>query len=204
MPLSGGWNSRQRRQRRPPSKAQFMASSIPRSLQRIRVPSGFIIAILYLGFAKPTPLAFAIGLGVALVGVLIRAWACGHLRKSMELDVTGPYAYTRNPLYFGTFIIAIGFGIASGSWWLSLIVAAYIGSIYLPVMNVEATVLNNRLGDEYREYASNVPILFPRLTPWKKSDRRFDFQLYLKNGEYNAFIGLMAAAAFLAVKTFLL
>jgi steroid 5-alpha reductase family enzyme len=118
--------------------------------------------------------------------------------------VSGPYAYTRNPLYFGTFFIALGFGVASGSWLLFLIVAAYIGSIYFPVMNVEAFELESRLGEEYREYAANVPILFPRLTQWKKSDRRFDFQLYLKNGEYNAAVGLAVAATFLAVKTFLL
>ena len=70
-------------------------------------------------------------------------------------------------------------------------------------MNVEADVLEHRLGSEYRDYATNVPLFFPRITAWKKSDRRFDFQLYLKNGEYNAAIGLIAASAFLAVKTYL-
>jgi len=180
-----------------------MASSFPKLLQRIRVPSGFLVAIVYLVFARPTPLTLAIGLAFASIGVLIRAWACGHLRKTAELDVSGPYAFTRNPLYLGTFIIALGFGLASGSWWLALIAAIYIGSIYFPVMNVEAFELEARLGEEYRDYGTNVPILIPRLTPWKKSDRRFDFQLYLKNGEYNAAIGLAAAAAFLAVKTFL-
>lgn len=178
-------------------------ASLHKFLQRIRVPSGFVIAIIYLIFSRPTPSTLAIGLGIASIGVLFRAWACGHLRKTKELDVSGPYAYTRNPLYLGTFLIALGFGVASGSWWLFLIVAAYIGSIYFPVMNVEAKELEARLGGEYREYAENVPILFPRPTPWKKSDRRFDFQLYLKNGEYNAAIGLAAAAAILVVKTFL-
>lgn len=181
-----------------------MAPGILKLLQRIRVPSGFVVAIIYLVFSRPTAGTLGVGLGMALIGVLIRAWASGHLRKSKELDVSGPYAYTRNPLYLGTFIIALGFGIASGSWWLAVIPAIYIGGIYLPVMNVEAFELEGRLGDVYREYAANVPILIPRLTPWKKSDRRFDFQLYLKNGEYNASLGLGAAAAFLAVKTFLL
>ena len=181
-----------------------MPSSFPKLLQRIRVPSGFVVAIVYFVFAQPTATLFGVGLGIALIGVLIRAWASGHLRKSKELDVSGPYAYTRNPLYLGTFIIALGFGVASGSWWLALIAAAYIGGIYFPVMNVEAFELEGRLGEEYREYAANVPILIPRLTPWKKSDRRFDFQLYLKNGEYNASIGLGVAAAFLAIKAFLL
>lgn len=177
-----------------------MPSNLPKFLQKIRVFSGFVIAVVYMVFARPEPLTLSIGLAIALVGVLLRAWAGGHLRKSEKLDVSGPYAHTRNPLYLGTFVIALGFGLASGSWWLFLLAAAYIGSIYFPVMNVEAEVLENRLGEEYREYAANVPILFPRLTPWKNSDRRFDFQIYLKNGEYNAAIGLAAAAAILVAK----
>lgn len=180
-----------------------MPSKFVSFLQRTRVFAGFIIAVVFLVFSRPTPLTLAIGISIALIGVLLRAWACGHLRKSSELDVSGPYAYTRNPLYLGTFIIALGFGVASGSWWLFLLIAAYIGSIYLPVINVEADVLEQRLGQEYSEYAGNVPLLVPRLRPWKKSDRRFDFQLYLKNGEYNAAIGLLAASAFLAVKSYL-
>ena len=177
-----------------------MLSNLPKFLQKIRVFSGFVIAVVYIVFARPEPLTLSIGLAIALVGVLLRAWAGGHLRKSEKLDVSGPYAHTRNPLYLGTFVIALGFGLASGSWWLFVLAAAYIGSIYFPVMNVEAEVLENRLGEEYREYAANVPILFPRLTPWKNSDRRFDFQIYLKNGEYNAAIGLAAAAAILVAK----
>ena len=179
-----------------------MPSTFVRFLQRIRVFSGFIIAIVFLGFSRPTPVTLAVGIAIAAIGVLLRAWACGHLRKTSELDVSGPYAYTRNPLYLGTFIIALGFGVASGSWWLFLLICAYVGSIYFPVMNVEADVLEQRLGGEYRDYAANVPLLFPRLTAWKKSDRVFNFQLYLKNGEYNAAIGLVAASAFLAIKLY--
>jgi protein-S-isoprenylcysteine O-methyltransferase Ste14 len=180
-----------------------MPSKFVKFLQRIRVFSGFIIAIVFLVFSRPTPVTLAAGVAIAAIGVLLRAWACGHLRKASELDVSGPYAHTRNPLYLGTFIIALGFGIAAGSWWLFLLISAYIGSIYFPVMNVEADVLEQRLGSEYRDYAANVPLLFPRITAWKKSDRCFDFQLYLKNGEYNAAIGLAAASIFLVLKSYL-
>ncbi|HEX6279489.1 MAG TPA: isoprenylcysteine carboxylmethyltransferase family protein [Pyrinomonadaceae bacterium] len=171
-------------------------------LQRNRVFLGFIISLAYLIFSRPSPAPLSVGVAVASLGLLLRAWACGHLRKTLELDVSGPYAHTRNPLYLGTFIIAIGFGIASGSWWLFLLVVTYIGSIYFPVMNVEADVLRQRLGQEYEEYEANVPLLIPRLTPWKKSDRTFDFQLYLKNGEYNAAIGLAVATAILVAKIY--
>lgn len=180
-----------------------MPSKFVKFLQRIRVFSGFVIALVFLTFSRPTPATLAVGIAIAATGVLLRAWACGHLRKSSELDVSGPYGHTRNPLYLGTFIIALGFGAASGSWWLFLLVSAYIGSIYFPVMNVEAVVLKERLGSEYIDYAANVPLLVPRLTAWKKSDRRFDFQLYLKNGEYNAAIGFAVASIFLTLKSYL-
>ncbi|MDI1243311.1 MAG: isoprenylcysteine carboxylmethyltransferase family protein [bacterium] len=180
-----------------------MPSNFVKFLQRIRVFSGFVFAIVFLVFSRPTPLTLAGGISIALTGVMLRAWACGHLRKSSELDVSGPYAHTRNPLYLGTFMIALGFGLASGSWWLFLLVAAYIGSIYFPVMNVEADVLEQRLGEKYREYALHVPLLIPRLSPWKKSERRFDFQLYLKNAEYNAAMGFAVASLFLALKSYL-
>ena len=120
------------------------------------------------------------------------------------MDVSGPYAYTRNPLYLGTIIITMGFGTASGVWWLFAAALIYILSIYLPVMNVEAYELEKRLGEEYAEYARSVPLLFPRPSPWKKSGRKFDFQLYLKNGEHQAALGIVAATLILVAKAVLL
>lgn len=181
-----------------------MPSNFKHFLQRYRVFAGFIAAAAYFVFARPDRHSLSIGLPVALIGLLLRAWACGHLRKSAELDVSGPYAHTRNPLYLGTFVITIGFGIASGVWWLAAASLAFILSIYLPVMNVESEVLENRLGDEYAEYARNVPMLFPRLSPWKKSQRTFDFRLYLKNGEHHAALGAAVATLILAAKAVLL
>ena len=181
-----------------------MPTSFKSFLQRNRVFFGFIAAAAYFFLARPTLYSLAVGVPIAVVGIAVRAWACGHLRKSAELDTSGPYAYTRNPLYLGTFIITIGFGIASGIWWLFAAGLVFILSIYLPVINVESEVLEKRLGEEYAEYARNVPLLFPRLSPWKKSDRKFDFQLYLKNGEHRAAFGIVAATLILAAKAVLL
>lgn len=178
-----------------------MPSNFKKSLQRFRVFSGFVIAAIYLIFARPDADSLATGLPFAILGMALRAWACGHLRKSAELDVSGPYAYTRNPLYLGTYLITIGFGIVSGVWWLGLLCFALVLSIYWPVMNVEAEELEKRLGGEYGEYAGNVPLLFPRFSPWKKSQRRFDFRLYLKNGEHQAAIGIVAATLILVAKS---
>ena len=177
-----------------------MPSNFKTLLQRIRVFSGFIIAAVYLVFARPDANSLAIGLPIAVLGLALRAWACGHLRKSAELDVSGPYAHTRNPLYLGTYLITTGFGVASGVWWLFLLCLALVLSIYWPVMNVEAEVLEKRLGEEYTEYARNVPLLFPRLLPWKKSERKFDFRLYFRNSEHQAALGIVAATLILVAK----
>lgn len=177
-----------------------MASKGLKFVQRFRVFAGFIFSVVFLVFARPTWLTLAIGVGIALLGLGLRAWACGHIRKVRELDTSGPYAYTRNPLYLGTSIIALGFGVASGVWWLALIALVFYVSIYFPVMNVEAEELESWLGEEYSEYAAAVPLFFPRTTPWKKTERRFDFQLYLKHREYNAALGTLFVTAVLSAK----
>lgn len=175
-----------------------------RFLQRLRVPLGFLFAAVFLVFAKPQPLTLLGGGSLALVGVLIRAWASGHIRKNRELTVSGIYAHTRNPLYLGSFLIGLGFMFASGVWWLGLIFVALSVGIYLPVMRVEAVDLAQLFGAEFAEYERNVPNFFPRLTAWKKSDAKFDFQLYLSYREYRAALGFLAALGILAVKTFLI
>ncbi len=179
-----------------------MAIKAKKLLQRYRVFAGFAFAVLYVVFARPTALTLVIGVGVAIIGLALRAWACGHIQKIRELDTCGPYAYTRNPLYLGTFIIAVGFSIASGVWWLVLLAMVFYLSIYFPVMNVEAEELESWLGDEYRDYANSVPLFFPRLTPWKNSVKNFDFQLYLKHREYNAALGLLLITFILAAKVY--
>jgi protein-S-isoprenylcysteine O-methyltransferase Ste14 len=177
-----------------------MASKGLKFIQRFRVFAGFIFSIVFLVFAHPTWTTLTIGVAIALIGLGLRAWACGHIRKVRELDTSGPYSYTRNPLYLGTSIIALGFGVASGVWWLAVIAFVFYVSIYFPVMNVEAEELEALLGEEYREYAAAVPLFFPRLTPWKKTERRFDFQLYLKHREYNAALGTLFVTAVLVAK----
>ena len=174
-----------------------------RTIQRIRVPLGFLFAAIFLVFAEPTVLTIAVGSGVALIGVLFRAWASGHIRKAMELAVSGPYANTRNPLYLGSLVMGIGFTVATGVWWLAILFFILFVGIYLPVMSVETEDMRQIFGDEYEDYKSNTPILFPRLTPWKRSSTRFDFQLYLQYREYRSALGAIAAIGVLAVKAYL-
>ena len=173
-----------------------------RTLQRIRVPLGFIFAIVFVIFAAPTITTLIVGGAIAVIGVLIRAWASGHIRKAKVLAVTGPYAYTRSPLYLGSLILGVGFTLAAGVWWLAILFCLLFLGIYLPVMRVEAGDMRTIFGDEFAEYEANVPLLVPRLTPWKRSAERFDFQLYSQYREYRAAIGTAIALAALAAKAY--
>lgn len=172
-----------------------------RTPQRIRIPLGFVFAAALIIFAVPTPASLVAGSVVAAVGLLIRAWASGHIRKAATLAVTGPYAYTRNPLYLGSFFLAVGFSIAGGVWWLPILGAAIFLGIYIPVLRVEADDMRQQFHDEYDEYAANVPVLIPRATPWRHDDAKWDSGLYLQYREYRAALGAAGIVAVLAAKS---
>ncbi len=157
----------------------------------LRLPLGFILGIAYLIFARPTPLTLAVGGAIALIGVIIRGWASGHISKNERLATTGPYAHTRNPLYFGSFLIAAGFAIAA-HWALLLVVVAFFVFIYAPTMQRERANIAGRFPTAYEAYAANVPAFVPRPTPWKATHPEpgdgggFSFHLYMKHGEWKA------------------
>ena len=176
-----------------------------RRIQRWRVPLGFLCAALFLFFARPTPKALLIGASVSILGLALRAWAAGHIRKNAQLATSGPYAFTRNPLYLGSFLLGLGFTIASGRIILGLLFAALFLGIYLPVMRVEATTMAQMFGSQYDAYRQSVPLFFPRLTPFRESGtvaNRFDGTLYMRYREYRAALGLVVAWGLLLIKTF--
>lgn len=177
-----------------------MVSKNKRLLQRIRVPLGFAFAIFFTVFARPTLLTMLVGVAVAAIGLLTRGWASGHIRKVEKLAISGPYAYTRNPLYLGSLLLGAGFTIAGGVWWLPLVFAILYLGIYLPVMRVEEEDLTRIFGTDFEAYKFAVPLFLPKLTAWKKSDVKFDFQLYLRYREYRAAIGMAVAMGLLVVK----
>jgi len=170
------------------------------------VPLGFLCAALFILFARPRPATLAAGAPVSLVGLLLRAWASGHLRKNDALATTGPYAYTRNPLYLGSFIMGLGFTMASGKWWLGVLFVALFLGIYLPVMRVESATLAQLFGETFQAYAEAVPVFLPRLTPYRggRARTRFDQNLYLRYREYRAALGVLIAWALLLFKTYYL
>ncbi len=176
------------------------SSGWSRIARRIRVPLGFVFAVLYFWLAKPTWLSIAVGAAIAAVGVAIRAAAAGHVKKNRELTTSGPYAYTRNPLYLGSLVIAIGFGIASRNWWVALVIVVLFLAIYLPVIRSEEQFLRGEFPG-FHEYSTQVPRLIPRVrAPAVTAKGTFSKELYLRHREYNAMIGALAMIAALAIK----
>jgi protein-S-isoprenylcysteine O-methyltransferase Ste14 len=171
------------------------------AVARLRVTSGFILVIAFAWLSQPDARSLSIGLPVSALGLLLRAWATGHLEKNTRLTESGPYAYVRNPLYVGTLLVAAGLVIASRRWLLAALFAAVFLLIYLPVIELEEQHLR-KLFPDFADYAKRVPALWPALSP-SKSERRFRWHLYVHNREYQALLGFLAGAAFLIVKTFL-
>jgi hypothetical protein len=137
---------------------------------------------------------------VVLAGMALRSWAAGHLEKNQNLTVSGPYAYTRNPLYLGSLIVAYGFVVAAGSWWLALLFLAVFVLIYIPVMEQEASHLS-KLFPGYARYAAEVPLLLPRVTPWPEATAKpFSGAIFQRNKEWKAWTGAAAGYGLLAFK----
>jgi protein-S-isoprenylcysteine O-methyltransferase Ste14 len=170
---------------------------------RSRVPLGFVFAAAYLWFAGPSWLSLAAGFAIAVIGILVRALASGHIQKNAALATTGPYAYTRNPLYLGSIIIAIGFIVAARNWWIGIATLAMFAFIYLPVIRAEEKYLRSAFSG-YDQYASVVPRLFPRFTRYQSGGAdegpQFSAALYMRHREYNAAIGSVLMLGALVLK----
>ena len=169
------------------------------AVARLRVPAGFALVGAFAWFSRPTAVSLAAGLPVSVLGLALRAWAAGHLAKNRRLATSGPYAYTRNPLYIGTLLAAAGLAAASRSAGLAILFAAVFGLVYLPVIELEEQHLRKLFAD-YATYAARVPALLPTLRP-AKSLHRFQGSLYLKNQEYQAAAGFLLGALFLIWKS---
>ncbi len=190
-----------------------------RLAQRIRVPAGFVLAPLLFISARPTLASLAAGAFIAIVGLSIRAWASGHLKKNQELAKSGPYAHTRNPLYLGTFLLGTGAAVGGGTLWFVALFAAVYLIIYVPVMFAEAGTMRELFSTEYEDYSKQVPLFVPRFTPYSPhsshsyaaqlgrlawgSGQQFDPSLYMRHREYRAALGFLMVYALLATKMLL-
>jgi hypothetical protein len=187
------------------------------NLQRIRVPAGFVFAAVYLAFCRPTPGSAKAGIALAFCGLMLRTWAAGCIEKGRELETSGPYRWTRNPLYVGSFLIGLGASIASASAWVTLAFFILFAAIYLPVMHREERELAAAFPDAFPDYRRAVPMFWPRLarsrmtsssstgrrqhwelTPDRsRTSRRFRWERLRRNREYNAIVGFAGWTAWI-------
>ncbi len=178
------------------------------SLRAQRLKLIWLLILPFFYFARPTATLLIWGGASTMVGALIRAWAAGCIRKDRHLCTSGPYAFTRNPLYFGSFFVGLGVTVAGGQWLFILAFLIFFGWVYVRTMRAETDLLEELFGDAFRDYRDSVPVLIPRLTPYRRPDTPtesgpapgFSFSMYWLNSEYEAALGILAGFAFFIIK----
>jgi protein-S-isoprenylcysteine O-methyltransferase Ste14 len=182
-----------------PTTAQTTSHIWARIARRIRVPLGFAFAIVYIWLSRPTKTSLITGVVVMLPGLILRGFASGHVQKDKELTTSGPYAYTRNPLYLGSVLLAAGFAVAARNWWIILLMLLMFGGIYIPVIAGEERYLRQRFPG-YDNYAKQVPRMLPRVSPYRSQVSAYSSARYWKHREYEAGIGCAVMLGILIAK----
>ncbi len=162
-------------------------------IYRWRVRAGTPALVVVLVLARPSRESLIAGLGMSLLGLGLRAWAAGHLRKEKVLAVSGPYRFTRNPLYLGTLLIAGGMAAAARSWPVAALLAAYFAVFYPVTVWEERDRMRALFPEAYKPYEKAVPLFLP--VPGRRGERtggRFDVALFRKNKEIRAVLGAVA------------
>jgi protein-S-isoprenylcysteine O-methyltransferase Ste14 len=166
-------------------------ANLLRFLARRRVLIGFIAGLAALILSRPTRQTLLIGAVVAVLGEAIRIWAAGHLEKGREVTISGPYRFTRHPLYLGSTIIGVGLAVASASLVVVLLVGLYLAITLTAAIATEEAHLTEKFGGAYPAYREG------RATG---GQRRFSASRAMRNREYRAVIGLLAVLALLSWK----
>jgi protein-S-isoprenylcysteine O-methyltransferase Ste14 len=179
-----------------------------RALGALRLGVTFVFVVALIVLARPKPFEVAIGFVIAAAGETIRFWAAGHLLKTKELITSGPYRYTRNPLYLGRLLILTGLCIMCrlpyyANWVLLVAGYAVFLGYYMPRKErVEPARLRALHGDAYDRYFRAVPALIPTLKPYPNasnlgwsSDRMF------RNREVWMVVGILAVSVFLLYRS---
>ncbi len=167
--------------------------------QRTRVPAGTVLGIIFILLMHPSVRSLWVGGSIALVGALLRLWSAGHIEKGKVLTQSGPYAYTRNPLYLGSFVMALGIIVAGQGYWLLPIFGAFYITFYYPVMKAEEQELFGGYGERFVEYSKRVPLFFPNFRKEGCNSSAFLWSRVLRNREHRTFAGLILAVIILVI-----
>jgi len=168
---------------------------------KLRVPLGYAVGLVVLLLARPVPALLAAGCVLAATGEAVRLWASGHIEKTRSLATGGPYAHSRNPLYFGSILMGLGIAVASSSGWVVVALGAYFAAFYPSVMRSEAEFLRGKFPQEYEEWSRHVPLFLPRLTPATPSRSRFDWARVRMNREWRTAAALPVVASLLYLRS---
>jgi hypothetical protein len=174
------------------------------AVYRWRVRAGFLCLILAVILAKPNLYSLLAGVGLCASGLVLRGWASGHLMKEKTLARSGPYRFTRNPLYLGNFIIGISVTTASRSWWMVAVFFLYFLLFYPAVLKREANRMKALFPQEYEKYKSKVPLFFPSFGRSLPGYAKFSWELYKRNKEYRALLGAILFWLVLTAKMLLI
>jgi protein-S-isoprenylcysteine O-methyltransferase Ste14 len=170
--------------------------------QKIRVPAGTLLGVVFLILMHPSRRSLILGGGIAALGALLRVWAAGYIEKGKALAKDGPYSLTRNPLYLGSFLMALGVLLAGQGYWLLLPFGIFFLTLYFPVMKREEQELLQGYGAEFLEYAGRVPMFFPRLHAASATSSSFLWARVVRNREHRTLLGLALTEVFLILRTF--
>jgi len=173
-------------------------------LNRIRVRVGLFLAVSVVLLARPTWISIFLGVLISFFGLGIRGWASGHLRKEKKLAVSGPYRYSRNPLYFGNFLLGIGVVVGARSWWVLGLSIVYYGVFYPLIIRRERDRMRKLFPQQYEEYGKRVPLFFPSIRKHLPAEGKFSRSLYKQNKEYRALQGTLLIWLILAAKLIIL
>jgi len=173
-------------------------------LNRLRVRAGLFLAIAVVILARPNWRSILLGVLITFLGLAIRAWASGHLSKERRLAVSGPYRYSRNPLYIGNFLLGIGIVVGGRSWWVFGLFVCYYGIFYPLIIRRERNRMRALFPQQYEEYGKKVPLFFPSFRKHLPAKGKFSWALYLQNKEYRALQGTILVWLVLASKLLLL
>ncbi len=171
--------------------------------QKLRVPAGTVLGIVFLWLMHPSVRSLWIGGGIAAAGALFRLWAAGHIEKGRALTRGGPYAYCRNPLYFGSFLMALGIIVAGQRYWLLLVFVIFYTAFYFPVMKAEEHELLSGYGEAFVEYSRAVPRFFPSFRRARFAPSTFMWSRVIRNREHRTLAGFLATEAILVFRVFL-
>jgi protein-S-isoprenylcysteine O-methyltransferase Ste14 len=156
-----------------------------------------VVGALALWLARPSGLSLLLALPLVIAGEALRIWASGHIEKTRRLASGGPYAHTRNPLYLGSVLLALGFATASASSWVVLAVSAYVLAFYPSVMREEASFLRQAFPEEYGVWARDVPLFLPRMNPAGPRQTTFAWSRVAANREWRTAAAIPVVVALL-------